>query len=134
MTDGRAMTLAVICQSLTTETRVQSQGSPRGICSQRIDNRRGSGPSTWAFSCQHHSTIAPHSFIHLPSTLYYYQLIESLNNTLKGQLQHDSGRHCFVIMCFTPPVQVTSTTKTKKTTCPYPILCCTCSLKRRNRP
>ena len=43
------------------------------ICAQS-GTGRGFSQSTYVFPCQHHSTIAPYSFIHLPPTLYNVSL------------------------------------------------------------
>ena len=55
---------------LRAETRIRSQDSPCWHCGEQSGTGTGFALRTSVFSCQYHSTIAPYSFIHLPSTLY----------------------------------------------------------------
>jgi hypothetical protein len=52
----------------------RTQDGPCNICDARSGTATGVSPSTSVFPCQYHSTIAPHSFIHLPPTLYNVSL------------------------------------------------------------
>jgi len=65
------MAQAVSRRPLIPETRVQFQVSPRGICDGQSGTVTGfsSSKPTSAFPCQHHSTSAPYSSIHLSLTL-----------------------------------------------------------------
>jgi hypothetical protein len=53
------MAQAVSYRNPTTETRVLSRVSPRGICGGQSGAETGFSPSAWVFSCQFHSTGAP---------------------------------------------------------------------------
>jgi hypothetical protein len=45
---------------LNAETRFRSQVSPRGLCDRQSVIGTGFSPNTAVFSCQYHSTNAPH--------------------------------------------------------------------------
>ena len=76
---------AVSCQPLTTETWIQSQASPRGICGGKCGNETGSSLSISVLLCQYHHTNAQCSLIHKLShyVQYVIQLTVSLHNTLE---------------------------------------------------
>ena len=101
---GRAMAQAVSRRPLAVEVHVRSQDSPCETCGGQSGTLTVFSPSTsvspvsiippllhthsfiyhtrsimflsqhFSFPCQYHSTIAPHSFIHLPPTLYNVSL------------------------------------------------------------
>jgi hypothetical protein len=78
---SRAIAQAVSRPLLTAMGRVQSQASPHEICGQG-GTGTGLSPSTLVFSCHHHTTNVPYSYVHLVQTLSGYQFTASFINTL----------------------------------------------------
>jgi hypothetical protein len=71
---GRAVVQAVSRRHVTAEDRVRCQANMLVIYGGRSGTKTDFSPSTSVFPCQYHSTNAPHSFIHLPPTLYNISL------------------------------------------------------------
>jgi hypothetical protein len=59
---GRAMAQAVSLWTFTTEARVHARVSPCGFCGRQYSTGTGFSPSSF-FPCQHHSTVALHTYI-----------------------------------------------------------------------
>ena len=75
-------------RNLTMDARIQSQARPCEIRGERSGTRTAVSPSTSVLPCQHHSTGAPHSFIH--SFIYDRRHISAIDSEI-NKLKHISN-------------------------------------------